>query len=151
MLIWAWIDCKLHKGPSVLCIVWNIMYEQGLYTLCWQQRCRSVLIWAAFRSAVIENVLPWIPVPIDKCQKEQGSRAKQLQVTCTSDHNPGDSLGYCSFCFFFILFSITGCLVSFYYHYIFNANSLDPNQMPHSAVSVLGMPIWQLPFLWCPD
>ena len=41
------------------------------------------------------------------------------------------------------LFPIAGCFISFYYYFIeipvFNANSVDPDQMPLSAVSDLGL------------
>ena len=41
--------------------------------------------------------------------------------------------------------SLAGCLVSFYYYYVFteiivfNTNSLDPDQMPHSVASDLSL------------
>ena len=38
---------------------------------------------------VIANVWLWIPVPSDKRQQEQGSRAKHLLVTCTSERSQG--------------------------------------------------------------
>ena len=44
-----------------------------------------------------------------------------------------------------VLFPIAECLVSFYYYYLLigipvvNANSVDPDQIPHSAASNLGL------------
>ena len=55
------------------------------------------------------------------------------------------------------LFPTAGRLVSFYYYYIcfieipvINANSVDPDQMPHSAASELGLhclpnTFWEFP------
>ena len=51
-------------------------------------------------------------------------------------------------------FKQRGCQVSFY-HYrcfieipVFNANSVDPDQTPHSAASDLGIRCWAMPILW---
>ena len=49
-------------------------------------------------------------------------------------------------------FQFTGCLVSFLVLLFiieisaFNANSLDPDQMPRSAASELGLTVFQYPF-----
>ena len=44
------------------------------------------------------------------------------------------------------------CLVSFissmFHNNVFNANSVDPDQMPHSAVSDLGLHCLPLSLLW---
>ena len=51
-------------------------------------------------------------------------------------------------------FQSKGCLVSFYYYHtlykipVFNANSVDPNQTPHSAASDLSLHCLPMPILW---
>ena len=62
-----------------------------LWAVRFRNNCinRTIYTRAAFSSAVIVNVSPWIPVPNAERKYEQESRAKRSRVTCTSVRSPG--------------------------------------------------------------
>ena len=49
-----------------------------------------IILGCVQKCKVIANVLPWIRIPNDVRQQEQGSNAKHSRVTCTFERSSGD-------------------------------------------------------------